>query len=77
MSVSGQRAPTSSTSSTAPRRPSNGEDDKVKINKPDVYHEDQIGLKDWLMQVDIYFTFYSVLTNKKTIFASTFLRGRA
>ncbi len=29
------------------------------------------------MQVDIYFTFYLVLANKKTIFASTFLRGRA
>jgi hypothetical protein len=29
------------------------------------------------MQVDIYFTFYPVLADKKTIFASTFLRGRA
>jgi hypothetical protein len=29
------------------------------------------------MQVDIYFTFYSVSANKKTIFAFTFLRGRA
>jgi len=29
------------------------------------------------MQVDIYFTFYPVPANKKTIFASTFLRGRA
>jgi hypothetical protein len=29
------------------------------------------------MQVDIYFTFYSVSADKKTIFASTFLRGRA
>jgi len=29
------------------------------------------------MQVDIYFTFYPVSANKKTIFASTFLRGRA
>ena len=29
------------------------------------------------MQVNIYFIFYSILANKKTIFASTFLRGRA
>ncbi len=29
------------------------------------------------MQMNIYFTFYSVSANKKTIFASTFLRGRA
>jgi len=77
MSVSGQRAPTPSNSSTAPRRPSDGGDDKIRVNKPDVYHGDRIGLEDWLMQVDIYFTFYPVLANKKTIFASTFLRGRA
>jgi len=29
------------------------------------------------MQVDIYFTFYLVSADQKTIFASTFLRGRA
>ena len=29
------------------------------------------------MQVDIYFTFYFVLANKKTIFAFTFLKERA
>jgi hypothetical protein len=29
------------------------------------------------MQMDIYFTFYSVSANKKTIFAFTFLRERA
>ncbi len=28
------------------------------------------------MQVDIYFIFYLVLANQKTIFASTFLKGR-
>jgi len=77
MSVSGQRAPTPSNSSTAPRRPSIDGDDKIRVNKPDVYHGDRIGLEDWLMQVDIYFTFYLVPANKKTIFASTFLRGRA
>jgi hypothetical protein len=77
MFVLGQRAPTPSSSSIAPRRPSVGGDDKIRINKPDVYHGDRTGLEDWLMQVDIYFTFYPVPANKKTIFASTFLRGRA
>ncbi len=77
MFVLGQRAPTPSNSSTAPRRPSIGEDDKIRINKSNVYHEDRTGLEDWLMQMDIYFIFYLVLANKKTIFASIFLRGRA
>ncbi len=77
MSVSGQRAPTPSNSSTAPRRPSTDGDDKIRVNKPDIYHGDRTGLEDWLVQVDIYFTFYLVPANKKTIFASTFLRGRA
>jgi hypothetical protein len=77
MSVSDQRASTPSSSSTALRRPSTDEDDKIRVNKPDIYHGDRTGLEDWLMQVDIYFTFYPVPANKKTIFASTFLRGRA
>jgi len=76
MFVLGQRAPISSSSSTASHRPSIDEDDKIRINKLDVYHEDRIGLEDWLMQVNIYFTFYLVLANKKTIFAFTFLRER-
>jgi len=77
MSVLGQRASISSISSSASRRPSIDEDDKIRINKLDVYYEDRIGLKDWLMQVNIYFIFYFVLANKKTIFAFTFLRERA
>jgi hypothetical protein len=46
MSVSGQRASILSTSLLASRRPSIDEDDKIRINKPDVYHEDRIGLKN-------------------------------
>ncbi len=46
MFILGQRAPISSNSSIAPRRPSIEEDDKIRINKLDVYHEDQIDLKD-------------------------------
>jgi len=46
MSVSGQRASISSISLTASRRLSNDEDDKIKINKFDVYYEDRIDLKN-------------------------------
>jgi len=46
MSVLGQRASILSSSSTASRRPSIDEDDKIRINKPDIYHEDRISLKD-------------------------------
>jgi hypothetical protein len=46
MSVLGQRASISSTSLLASRRHSNDEDDKIRINKLDVYHKDQIGLKN-------------------------------
>jgi hypothetical protein len=77
MFVSDQRASISSISSSASRRSSIDEDDKIRINKPDVYHEDRIGLKDWLMQMNIYFIFYPVSANKKTIFAFTFLKERA
>jgi hypothetical protein len=46
MFVSDQRAPISSISSLASRRPSIDEDDKIRINKPNIYHEDRIGLED-------------------------------
>jgi hypothetical protein len=77
MFVLGQRASISSISSTASRRLSSDEDDKIRINKLDVYYEDRIDLKNWLMQMNIYFTFYSILANEKTIFAFTFLKERA
>jgi len=94
MSVSGQRAPTPSTSSTAKGKqpvsnPMEIDDDgsstdsegeissKIKVNAPDKYYGDRTGLEDWITQVEIYFTFYPVPGNKKTLLASTFLRGRA
>ncbi len=46
MFILGQRAPISSNSSTTSRRLSIDEDDKIRINKLDVYHEDQIDLED-------------------------------
>ena len=80
MSVSGQRnpaTPSSSGSTTAQRRSTISDDDKVKVNKPDTYHGDRNGLDDWLTQVDVYFAFNKVPDDKQTLFASTFLRGRA
>lgn len=80
MSVSGQRTqatPSSSGSTTTQRRSTFSDDDKIKVNKPDTYHGDRNGLDDWLTQVDVYFAFNSVPADKKTLFASTFLRGRA
>ncbi len=50
---------------------------KIKVNAPDKYYEDRTGLENWITQVKIYFTFYLVPENKKTLLASTFLRGRA
>ncbi len=46
MSVLDQRVSTSSTSSLASRRFSIDEDDKIRINKSDVYYKDRIGLKN-------------------------------
>jgi len=77
MSVSDQQISILSTSSTALCRSTIISNDKIRINKPDIYYGDRIGLEDWLMQVDIYFIFYPVQEDQKTIFASTFLRGRA
>jgi len=46
MSILDQRASTLSTSSLAPRRLSIDEDNKIRINKSNIYHEDRIGLED-------------------------------
>ncbi len=46
MSILGQRASTSNTSSLASRQSSIMGDDKIRINKPNIYHEDRIGLEN-------------------------------
>jgi hypothetical protein len=48
-----------------------------KVAKPDLYYGDRQALDDWLTQMDIYFQFTPVEPNKKTLFATTYLRGRA
>ncbi len=50
---------------------------KIKVNAPDKYYGDRTELKDWITQIKIYFTFYLVPKNKKTLLASTFFRERA
>jgi hypothetical protein len=51
--------------------------DDTKVAKPDLYYGDRQGLDDWLNQMDLYFIFTPMEEAKKTIFASTYLRGRA
>ena len=49
----------------------------TKVAKPDLYHGDRQKLDDWLNQVEMYFMFTPLESNKKTLFATTYLRGRA
>jgi hypothetical protein len=51
--------------------------DDSKVAKPDLYYGDRQGLNDWLNQMDLYYIFTPMEEAKKTIFASTYLRGRA
>ncbi len=46
MFVLGQRASISSTNLLASRQSSIMKDDKIRINKPNIYHEDRTSLKD-------------------------------
>jgi len=46
MSILGQRVSIPSTSSLALRQSSIMKDDKIRINKLDIYHEDRIDLED-------------------------------
>ena len=49
---------------------------KIKVNALNKYYEDRIRLKNWITQIKIYFTFYLVLGNKKTLLISIFLQKR-
>lgn len=51
--------------------------DDSKVQKPDLYYGDREKLEDWFHQVQMYFLFTSVGTEKRTLFATTFMRGRA
>jgi len=51
--------------------------DDSKVQKPDLYYGDREKLEDWFHQIQMYFLFTPVAKEKKTLFATTFLRGRA
>ena len=51
--------------------------DDTKVAKPDLYYRDRQGLDDWLTQMEMYFQFTPIEANKKTLFVTTYLRGRA
>ena len=76
MSTSGQRNLAPSTTSATMPRINNHFDDRVKINKLDVYKGERDELNDWLIQMKLYFAFNSISKNQKTLFAFTYLRGR-
>lgn len=47
------------------------------VAKPDFYYGDRNALDDWLNQVDMFYEFNNVANDRKTLFATTYLRGRA
>ena len=53
-----------------------GNDGASKVAKPDLYYGDRNKLEDWLNQMSLYFKFNEI-TKDQTLFASTYLRGRA
>ena len=69
-----QRTPTPSVAGGSVR---NAHDEGTKVAKPDYYHGKREELEDWLTQLSLYFTFNPVPDNKKTLFAATYMRGRA
>ena len=77
MSTSRQRNSASSTTSIATPKISNHFDDRIKTNKLDVYKGERDELDDWLIQMKLYFAFNLISKNQKTLFAFTYLKGRA
>ena len=52
------------------------DDDKIKINKFDLYYENRVALENWFTQMKIYLLFNSVEKDRKTLFMFIFLRKR-
>ena len=77
MFASNQHILISSISDSDSRRITNMNDDRIKINKFDVYHEDRNDLNNWLIQLKVYFIFNNVSQNHKTLFAFIFFKDRA
>jgi hypothetical protein len=77
MSHSSNSTPRGTPSEVGGTRTTSTNRDDSKVAKPDLYYGDRQGLDDWLNQMDLYFIFTPMEERKKTIFASTYLRGRA
>ena len=77
MSVSEQPTSTPSTSTNAATTQTATMDDNIKVRRPDLYYGDQNQLKDWIMQLEIYFGFNTIPANRKSFFAVGYLRGKA
>ncbi|CAD0043000.1 unnamed protein product [Aureobasidium pullulans] len=77
MSHSSTSTPRGTPSEVGGTRTTSTTRDDSKVAKPDLYYGDRQGLDDWLTQMDIYFQFTPIEPNKKTLFATTYLRGRA
>lgn len=52
-------------------------DDTKGPAKPDYYYGDRNKLEDWFNQLQIYFIFHQTANAVKTVYASSYLRGRA
>ena len=77
MFTSGQRNFASSTTSSTTLKTMIVFNDKIKVNKFDIYKGERNELDDWLIQMKLYFAFNFVSKNQKTLFAFTYLRERA
>jgi len=82
--VNGGKQPTASTVSTPDPDIDVDMDDEAgryekgfKIGKPNMFHGKRDGLDDWLNQLELYFLFSRVPEGKKTLIATTYMRGRA
>ena len=77
MSVVEQRDISNSSSSAIIRNRASAIDDKIKVNRLDIYHENRDELNAWLIQMKIYFQFNDVSRKKRTLFAIIYLREKA
>ena len=79
MSVSNQRNSVISSFSeftTIQRRFIIFDDDKIKINKSDIYHENRNELNNWFTQIDVYFAFNQIINNKQILFVFIFFKKK-
>jgi len=78
MSTSGQRDPTPSERGSRQSTTAEAKDG-IKIAKPDLYYGDRDKLEEWLVQMQLYFSFNrdAIRQGKQPLFAMTYMRGRA